>query len=176
VHQVGLFTRLYRDAWSTKNKIPCSVGTVQYVNLTSHLHLMHCFRMHGAVPPLPHVFMTCIGQIYFYYNNSNNLWALSFSWNLFQAHCPTLTKLYLSCHKLVCLSQGWNSYYLVIFEQQQPLYIPRSSSVCSSWHVFDDVRAFDSLAAGRGELRKPWRQTNFICLKRETNFMKLTMY
>lgn len=86
-------------------------------------------------------------------------------------------KLYLSCHKLVYLTLGWNSYYMVIFEQQQLLYIPRSSSAHSSRHVFDDVRAYDSLAAGgEGKLRKPWRQTDFICLNRETNFMKFTMY
>jgi hypothetical protein len=71
-------------------------------------------------------------------------------------------KLYLSLRRLFYLTHGWNSYYLAIFEQQQLLYIPRSSSARSSWHVFDDVRALGSLAAGRGELRKPLRQTNFM--------------
>jgi len=53
--------------------ISFSMGTVGYASLATHLHLIPCVRIHGFIPPLPHVFMTCIGQRYFYHNNSNNL-------------------------------------------------------------------------------------------------------
>jgi hypothetical protein len=63
-HRVQISSGFHPVSYSLDTERPFPAGKSSWgMKLTIQLHLVPRFRMHGAIPPLPHTFPSCVAKL-----------------------------------------------------------------------------------------------------------------